>query len=74
MCHRSWVLAQTCSVVNKISFNALVLTLCDNNLVPWLRYSFFDISLSVCLFTCVYMMLVALSMCLRVGVGIVGGS
>ena len=33
-----------------------------------------DISLSVCMFTCVYMMLVALSMCLRVGVGSVGGS
>ena len=42
--------------------------------VPWLRYSFSDISLSVCLFTCVYMRLVALSMCLRVGAGIVGGS
>ena len=39
-----------------------------------LRYSFSDISLSVCLFTCVYTMLVALSMCLRVGAGIVGGS
>ena len=37
-------------------------------------YSFSDISLSVCLFMCVYMMLVALSMCLRVGAGIVGGS
>ena len=37
----------------------------------WLRYSFYDISLSVCLFMCVYMMLVALSMCLRVGAGIV---
>ena len=34
----------------------------------------YDISLSVCLFMCVYMMLVALSMCLRVGAGIVGGS
>ena len=44
------------------------------NLVPWLRYSFSDISLSVCLFMSVYMMLVALSMCLRVGAGIVGGS
>ena len=32
------------------------------------------ISLSVCLFMCVYMMLVALSMCLRVGASIVGGS
>ena len=42
---------------------ALVYTLCEDNLVPWLRY------LSVC----VYMMLVALSMCLRVGVGIVWG-
>ena len=50
---------------------ALVYTLCEDNLVPWLRYSFSDISLSVCLFMCVYMMLVALSMCLRVGVGIV---
>ena len=74
MCHRSWVHAQTCSVVNKISFKALVYTLCEDNLVPWLRYSFPDISLSVCLFTCVYMMLVALLMCLRVGAGIVGGS
>ena len=43
---------------------------CEDNLVPWLRYSFSDISLSVC----VYMMLVALSVCLRVGAGIVGGS
>ena len=34
----------------------------------------YGISLSVCLFTCVYMMLVALLMCLRVGAGIVGGS
>ena len=52
---------------------ALVYTLCEDNLVPWLRYSFSDISLSVCLFMCVYMMLVALSMCLRVGAGIVWG-
>ena len=74
MCHRSWVRSQTCPVVNKISFKALVYTLCEDNLVPWLRYSFSDISLSVCLFTCVYMMLVALSMCLRVGAGSVGGS
>ena len=51
----------------KNSFKALVYTLCEDNLVPWLRYSFSDISLSVCLFMCVYMMLVALSMCLRVG-------
>ena len=29
-------------------------TLCEDNLVPWLRYSFSDISLSVCLFMCVY--------------------
>ena len=42
--------------------------------VTWLCYSFSDISLSVCLFMCVYTMLVALSMCLRVGAGIVGGS
>ena len=41
-------------------------TLCEANLVPWLRYSSSDISLSVCPFMCVYMMLVALSMCLRV--------
>ena len=34
-------------------------------------YSFSDISLSVCLFMCMYLMLVALSMCLRVGAGIV---
>ena len=74
MCHRSWVLAQTCSVVNKISFKVLVYTLCEDNLVPWLHYSFSDISLSVCLFTCVYMMLVALSMCLRDRAGVVGGS
>ena len=33
---------------------ALVYTLCEDNLVPWLRYSFSDISLSVCLFVCVY--------------------
>ena len=74
MCHRSWVRAQTCSVVIEIPFKALVYTLCEDNLVPWLHYSFSDISLSVCLFMCVYMMLVALSMCLRVGAGIVGGS
>ena len=42
-------------------------TLCEDNLVPWLCYSFSDIILSVCLFMCVYMMLVALSMCLHVG-------
>ena len=53
---------------------ALVYTLCEDNLVPLLRYSFSDISLSVCLFMCVYMMLVALSICLRVGAGIVWGS
>ena len=46
-------------------------TLGEDNLVPWLRYSFSDVSLSVCLFMCVYMMMVALSMCLRVGAGIV---
>ena len=74
MCYTSWVRAQTCSVVNKISLKALVYTLCEDNLVPWLHYSFSDISLLVCLFTCVYMMLVALLMCLRVGVGIVGRS
>ena len=74
MCHRPWVCDQTCSVVNKISFKALVYTLCEDNFVPWLRYSFSDISLSVCLFTCVYMMLVALSMRLRDGAGIVRGS
>ena len=50
---------------------ALVYTLCEDNLVPWLCYSFSDISLLVCLFMCVHMMLVALSMCLRVGAGIV---
>ena len=74
MCHRSWVLAQTCSIVNKISFKALVYTLCEENFVPWLHYSFSDISLTVGPFLCVYMMLVALSMCFRVGAGIVGGS
>ena len=56
----------------KNSFKALVYTLCEDNLVPWLRYSFSDISLSVCLFMCVYMMLVALLICLWVGVGIGG--
>ena len=30
MCHRPWVRAQTCSVVNKISFKALVYTLCED--------------------------------------------
>ena len=73
MCHRSRVRTKKCSVVNKISFKALVYTLCEDE-VPWLRYSFSDISLSVCLFTCVYMMLVALSMCLQVGAGSVVGS
>ena len=58
----------------KTSFKALVHTLCEDNLVPWLRYSFSDISLPVCLLMCVYMMLIALLMCLRVGAGIVGGS
>ena len=53
------------------SFKALMYTLCEDSLVPWLRYSFSDISLSVCLFMCMYMMLVALSMRLRVGAGIV---
>ena len=53
---------------------ALVYPLCEDNLVPWLRYSFSDISLSVCLFMCVYMMLVAFSICLRVLAGIVWGS
>ena len=58
----------------KNSFKVLVYTLCEDNLVPWFCYSFSDILLSVCLFMSVYMMLVALSMCLRVGTGIVGGS
>ena len=53
---------------------ALVYTLCEDNLVPWLLYSFSDISLSVFLFMCVYMMLVALSICLGVGAGVVWGS
>ena len=53
---------------------ALVYTLCEDNLRPLLRYSFSDISLSVCQFICVYMMLVALSICLRVGAVIVWGS
>ena len=53
---------------------ALVYTLCEDNLVPWLHYSFSDISLSVCLFMCVYMMLVALSICLLVLAGFVWGS
>ena len=74
MCHSWWVRTQTCSVVNKISFKALVHTLCEDNLVPGLHYAFSDISLSVCLFTCVYMMLVALLMCLRVEEGSVRGS
>ena len=49
----------------------LVYKLWEDNLVPLLRYSFSDISLSVCQFICVYMMLVALSICLQVGAGIV---
>ena len=53
---------------------ALVYTLCEDNIDPWLRYSFSYISLSVCLFMCVYMMLVALSICLWVLAGIVWGS
>ena len=53
---------------------ALVYTLCEDNLVPLLCYSFSDISLSVCHFMCVYMMLIALSICLRFGAGIVWGS
>ena len=31
-------------------FKALLYTLCEDNLVPWLRYSFSDISLSVCVY------------------------
>ena len=55
----------------KLNFiKALVYTLCEDNLVPLLRYSFSDISLSLCLFMFVYIMLVALSMCLGVGAGI----
>ena len=54
MCHRSWFRTQTCSVVNLISFKALVYTLCEDNLVPWLRYSFSDISISVSVHVCVY--------------------
>ena len=50
---------------------ALVYTLFEDNFVPWLCYSFSDISLSVCLFMYMYMKLVALLMCLRVGAGIV---
>ena len=53
---------------------ALVYILCEDNLVPLLHYSFYDILLSECLFMCVYMMLVALSIWLRVGAGIVWGS
>ena len=33
---------------------ALVYTLCEDNFVPWLRYSFSDISLSVSVHVCVY--------------------
>ena len=73
MCHRSRVCAQTCSVVNKVLFKALVCTLCEDK-SPGCAIPFSDISLSVCLFTCVYMMFVALSMCLQVGAGSVGGS
>ena len=71
MCHRY---VGSCPDVFSYELNfikALVYTLCEDNLVPWLCYSFSDISLSVCLFMCVYMMLVALSMCLRVGAGTV---
>ena len=72
MCHRARVRAQTCSVVNKISFKALVYTLCEDKspgcAIPSLIFHY------LCMFTCVYMMLVALSMCLRVGAGSVGGS
>ena len=53
---------------------ALVYTLFEDNLVPLLRYSFSNISLSVCQFMCVYMMLIALSICLRFRAGIVWGS
>ena len=71
MCHR-FVGSRPDVFSCELNFiKALVYTLCEDNLVPWLHYSFSDISLSVCLFMCVYMMLVALSMCLRVGAGIV---
>ena len=53
---------------------ALVYTLCEDNLVPWLHSFFSDISLSVCLVKYVYMMLVALSICLQVLAGVVWGS
>ena len=54
--------------------NSLVYTLCEENLVPSLRYFFSDISLLLCLFICVCMMLVLLSICLRVEAGILWGS
>ena len=63
---------QTRPVVNKISFKALVYALCEDKspgcAIPSLIFH------CQCLFTCVYMMMVALSMCLRVGAGSVGGS
>ena len=72
MCHRSRVRAQTCSVVDKISFKAQVYTLCEDKspgcAIPSLVFHY------QCLFMCVYMMLVPLSMCLRVEAGSVGGS
>ena len=67
----------SCPVVFSCELNFikdLVYTLCEDNLVPWLRYFFSDISLLVCLFICVCMMLVALPICLRVGAGIFWGS
>ena len=51
MCHRSRVRTQTCSVVNKISFKALMYTLCEDK-SPGCAIPYFIISVSV--HVCVY--------------------
>ena len=55
MCHRVRVRAQTCSVVNKISFKALVYTLCEDEspgcaiAIPSLIFHYQCVCSSVCI-------------------------
>ena len=54
MCHRSWVRAQTCSVVNKISFKALVYTVCEDKspgcAIPSLIFHYQCVCSRVCVY------------------------
>ena len=53
MCHRARVRAQTCSVVNKISFKALVYTLCGDEspgcVIPSLIFHYQCVCSHVCI-------------------------